>query len=144
MAQKRNTKGLYQNQDRTPNERRECARQAGIASGQARRERKALKEMMLMALNMEEQNEGYRSMMKKAGYDDEISQQSVITQGLIQRAKTGDVQAYNAIRDIIGEKPKDENKLDVRGGMINEVKITHISKSANDKQFPSNESDVDV
>lgn len=144
MAQKRNTKGLYQNQERTPSERRECARHAGIASGQARRERKALKEMMLMALNMEEQNEGYRSMMKKAGYDDEISQQSVITQGLIQRAKTGDVQAYNAIRDIIGEKPADENKLDVHGGMINEVKITHISKSANDKQFPSNESEVDV
>lgn len=139
-----NKGNLYQYQERTPQERQECARNAGVASGKARRERKALREMMEAALSMEEQNEGYRSMMKKAGYDDEICQQAVITQGLIQRAKTGDVQAYNAIRDIVGEKPVDESNCNVNGGFSGELKITHVMKSESDAVFPSSESEVDV
>ncbi len=139
-----NRENLFQNQDRTPQERQECARRAGVASGKARRERKALREMMEAALTMEEQNEGYRSMMKKAGYDDEICQQAVITQGLIQRAKTGDVQAYNAIRDIMGEKPVEESNCNVNGGLSGELKITHVMKSESDTEFPSSEAEVDV
>lgn len=120
MGQKRNTKGLIQNQERTPCERRESARNAGFASGEARKKRKALKELMEIALQMEEKNESYRSLMKKAGWKD-MDQMSVITQGLIQRAKTGDVQAYNAIRDIIGEKPTD--KVEVGGDLFSNIRV---------------------
>lgn len=141
MRKPKDVSGLYQNQSHTPNERRENASRAGKASAEARRKRKALKEMMLLALEMEEQNEGYRSMMKKAGWED-IDQQSVITQGLIQKAKTGDVQAYNAIRDIIGEKPAEH--MELGGGMQNELCIKHISKSPEDVVFPSNESEVEA
>ena len=123
MAQKRNTTGLVQNQERTPSERRESAIKAGIASGDARRKKKALKEMMELALQMEEQNEGYRSRMLKAGWEPEnMTQMTVITQGLIQKAKAGDVQAYNAIRDIIGEKPVDESKIDLNGDLFNNIR----------------------
>ena len=124
MAQKRNTTGLVQNQERTPSERRESAIKAGIASGDARRKKKALKEMMELALQMEEQNEGYRSRMLKAGWEPEnMTQMTVITQGLIQKAKAGDVQAYNAIRDIIGEKPVDESKMEVNGDIFSRVRV---------------------
>lgn len=58
--------------------------------------------------------------MKKAGWKD-MDQMSVITQGLIQRAKTGDVQAYNAIRDIIGEKPTD--KVEVGGDLFSNIRV---------------------
>ena len=143
MAQKRNTTGLVQNQERTPSERRESAIKAGIASGDARRKKKALKEMMELALQMEEQNEGYRSRMLKAGWEPEnMTQMTVITQGLIQKAKAGDVQAYNAIRDIIGEKPAE--KMDLGGSMQSELRIKHITCSPNDANFPSSESEVDV
>lgn len=144
MAQKRNTTGLVQNQERTPSERRESAIKAGIASGDARRKKKALREMMELALQMEEQNEGYRSRMLKAGWEPEnMTQMTVITQGLIQKAKAGDVQAYNAIRDIIGEKPVDESKMEMSGGMVNEMKITHISRNPEDVKFPSSEAEVE-
>lgn len=143
MAQKRNTTGLVQNQDRTPSERRESAIKAGIASGDARRKKKALKEMMELALQMEEQNEGYRSRMLKAGWEPEnMTQMTVITQGLIQKAKAGDVQAYNAIRDIIGEKPAE--KMELGGSMQSELRIKHITCNPNDADFPSSESEVDV
>ena len=143
MAQKRNTTGLVQNQERTPSERRESAIKAGIASGDARRKKKALKEMMELALQMEEQNEGYRSRMLKAGWEPEnMTQMTVITQGLIQKAKAGDVQAYNAIRDIIGEKPAE--KMELGGSMQSELRIKHITCNPNDADFPSSESEVDV
>ena len=140
MAQKRNTTGLVQNQERTPSERRESAIKAGIASGDARRKKKALKEMMELALQMEEQNEGYRSRMLKAGWDPEnMTQMTVITQGLIQKAKAGDVQAYNAIRDIIGEKPVDESKIDLNGDIFSRVRV--VRKHQEPDGFTANSED---
>ena len=140
MAQKRNTTGLVQNQKRTPSERRESAIKAGIASGDARRKKKALKEMMELALQMEEQNEGYRSRMLKAGWEPEnMTQMTVITQGLIQKAKAGDVQAYNAIRDIIGEKPVDESKIDLNGDIFSRVRV--VRKHQEPDGFTANSED---
>lgn len=140
MAQKRNTTGLVQNQNRTPSERRESAIKAGIASGDARRKKKALKEMMELALQMEEQNEGYRSRMLKAGWEPEnMTQMTVITQGLIQKAKAGDVQAYNAIRDIIGEKPVDESKIDLNGDIFSRVRV--VRKHQEPDGFTANSED---
>lgn len=142
MAQKRNTTGLVQNQDRTPSERRESAIKAGIASGDARRKKKALKEMMELALQMEEQNEGYRSRMLKAGWEPEnMTQMTVITQGLIQKAKAGDVQAYNAIRDIIGEKPVDESKIDLGGDIFSRVRVVR-EKQQHDGYTANSEDDI--
>jgi hypothetical protein len=138
MGQKRNTKGLVQNQERTPSERRESAQKAGFASGEARKKRKALKELMEIALQMDEQNEGYRSMMKKAGWKD-MDQMSVITQGLIQRAKTGDVQAYNAIRDIIGEKPAE--KMEVSGDLLSHLRVVRESRE-DDPYVPRSEDEI--
>ena len=60
----------------------------------------------------------------------------------MKKAKEGDVQAYNAICAMIGEKPAD--KLDLHGGMSNELQIIHITKSADDKQFPSSEAEVEA
>ena len=142
MTQKRNTTGLVQNQERTPSERRESARKAGIASGDARRKKKALREMMELALQMEEQNEGYRSRMVKAGWEPEnMTQMSVITQGLIQKAKAGDVQAYNAIRDIIGEKPVDESKMEVAGDLFNKIRVVRVHQKESG-MIRHNESDI--
>lgn len=140
MKRERNTKGLVQNQERTPNERRKSAQKAGVASGEARRKKKALRELMQTALQMEEQNEAYRGQMLKAGWSGEdMSQMAVITQGLIQKAKMGDVQAYNAIRDIIGEKPVDETKL--TGTLDTNLEIGFVESGVEPK---TSESDVEL
>ena len=67
-------------------EARERGRKGGLASGEARRKRKTLKEELLLMLSEGE------------------TQQSV-TLALIEKAISGDTKAFEVIRDTIGEKP---------------------------------------
>ena len=70
-------------------EARERGRKGGLASGEARRKRKTLKEELLLMLSEGE------------------TQQSV-TLALIEKAMSGDTKAFEVIRDTIGEKPADK------------------------------------
>lgn len=67
-------------------EARERGRKGGLASGEARRKRKTLKEELLMML------------------EDEEVQKSVAV-ALIQEAQNGNVKAFGMLRDTIGEAP---------------------------------------
>ncbi|MBR3676307.1 MAG: hypothetical protein IKN71_04150 [Alphaproteobacteria bacterium] len=67
-------------------------RKGGIASGKARRERKALKEQLLLLL------------------DDEDTQKELCT-ALLNQAIGGNTKAFEIIRDTIGEKPIDKHEL---------------------------------
>ena len=88
MANERN---LIPNSERTPNELREMARNGGLASGEARRKRKTLKEELLLMLS-----------------DGDI--QEKISLALINEAINGNnagsvTKAFEVIRDTIGERP---------------------------------------
>ena len=87
MANEKNLKPV-----RTKSEARERGKKGGIASGEARRERKTFREGLLYLLNT-------------PCDDQEGTQQDAILVSLIQKARTGDVRAIEAIRDTIGEKP---------------------------------------
>lgn len=81
-----NIKNLKPNTERTPQERKELARKAGKKSGEARREKKALKEELLLLLAQNKTQEK-------------------ISLALIEEALKGNVKAFEVIRDTIGEKP---------------------------------------
>ena len=81
-----NEKNLIPNSERTPSERREMARKGSLASVEARRKRKSLKEELLLML------------------EDEELQQSVAI-ALIKQAQNGNVKAFGMLRDTIGEAP---------------------------------------
>ena len=81
-----NEKNLIPNSERTPSELREMARKGGLASVEARRKRKTLKEELLLML------------------EDEEVQKSVAV-ALIQEAQNGNVKAFGMLRDTIGEAP---------------------------------------
>lgn len=121
-------KGLKENLvslgERTTDEQRMIASMGGKASGEARRLKKSLREMMVEALEKKEKHQAYLEQMEKAGYNPkDVTQAAVITQGQIQKAKLGDTAAYNAIRDIIGEKPVDESRVDVGGNLFNKLQV---------------------
>ena len=98
-----NEKNLIPNSERTPSELREMARKGGLASVEARRKRKTLKEELLLMLSEGE------------------TQQSV-TLALIEKAMSGDTKAFEVIRDTIGEKPVDKVMIaDVEPSVIAEV-----------------------
>lgn len=75
--------------ERSKEEARELGRKGGIASGIARRERKTLKDELIMLLDTDDNN-------KK------------ISVALLKRALEGDISAFTTIRDTIGEKPSDK------------------------------------
>lgn len=83
-----NESNLIPQNKRTKEEQREIARKGGIASGKARKERKELKEELLILLS-------------------KGNTQEKISLALIKKAMKGDTKAFEVIRDTIGEKPKD-------------------------------------
>ena len=137
-----NENNLKKNSERTPSELREMTRKGGIKSGEARRNKKTMREALEMIMFDVEVDEAAKDKLKAAGIDEkDFNNQMLITLGLMKKAKEGDVQAYNAICSMIGEKPAD--RIDLGGGMQNELRITHVAKDANDKNFPSSESEVE-
>ena len=90
-----NEQNLVSLADRTPEERREIARSGGLASGEAKRERKLLKEELLAVLEERRITEA-------------------VCAGLIRKAIRGDVRAFIALRDTIGEKPVENIEIDNR------------------------------
>lgn len=112
-----NAKNLIPNDQRTPEERRENARKAGIASGAARRRKRSLKEAADLFLSLPVTDRKTFNRMSKAGVQPEdIDYQMAMVIGLTMAATEGDARAGRLIKDIIGDDPradsdKPENNL---------------------------------
>lgn len=125
---------------RSESEAREKGRNGGIASGEARRRKKTMREALEQLLYHGEVPESTKNMMRAEGInEDEMTHQMVITRSLIAKAESGDVQAYNAICQMIGEKPADNLNI---GGVPTNLTIQMIGD--NGYQFPSKESEIDL
>ena len=83
---------------RSKDEAKERGKKGGIASGKARRKKKTIRETLEMML-----------AGKLPGGE---TRQEAIVFALMGKALSGDVRAFEVIRDSIGEKPSD--KVDVR------------------------------
>ena len=82
-----NESNLVSLADRTTEEQREIARRGGLASGAARREKKAMREHLEAALQMEHYDlEGHKT-----------SKAAAVTAALVERAISGDVSAARLI-----------------------------------------------
>ena len=93
-------------------EARELGRRGGIASGAARRRRKALREAadIFLALPLPDKDEVKR--LRKLGLDrDDIDVQMGIVARLAQMAMLGDTKAARLLIDIVGPEPE-TNYLD--------------------------------
>ena len=96
----------YRFDNLTADEHAEIARKGGIASGKARAARKTLKEELLALLS-------------------QGNTQEKISLALLQQALDGNIQAFNTIRDTIGEKPVDKVVADV--GLSYEEQLKKVS-----------------
>lgn len=84
---------------RSAEEAREKGKKGGRASGASRRKKRYLRDILakLLAAKSPDQN---------------ISNDEAITVALIGKALSGDVKAYEAIRDTMGEKPTEKAKVE--------------------------------
>lgn len=109
-----NEQNLIRNEDRTPEQRRENARKAGIASAKAKKKRKAMQEQMEMLLSLPVKNTKLKGQLKKIGIkSDDIDNQMALIVSLYQTALKGgrnSVQAFNAIKEMSEQKEKETDK----------------------------------
>ena len=101
--------------ERSKEEVREIARRGGIKSGETRRRKNTMKENLELLLTMSvgkgekadiENGENIKDYAKE---NVTVEQAMLIAQ--IQKALKGDAQAFEMIRDLIGEKPVDKKEV---------------------------------
>lgn len=108
-------------QFRSGDEAVESAKKGGIASGKARREKKAMKETLQVLLSMPLESkenidiEGIESIAALKGKN--ITVQEAIMLKQIQKAMKGDTKAAEYIRDTSGNKLKEH--VAISGGINN-------------------------
>ena len=99
-----NNENLKSFRDMTVEQQREIASKGGKASQKARKERKKFKEDLITALET----------MK-----DGKTLQELGVEAVMKKFIDGDLQAFNIIRDTIGEKPVEKVEAEVRETTIN-------------------------
>lgn len=120
MANGNGTKdNLILNSELTPKERQNKASKAGKASGEKRRKNKSIREALVAVLKGtytvgEQTVDGYAAMAITA----------------FNEALNGNVQAFNSIRDTVGEKPTDKVNLESGENTLKEIKISFVDKTA--------------
>lgn len=95
----------------TAEEQRAIASKGGKASVEARRRKKNLKELV-EAFGDKEPSTVLAELMQGMGIDKKnLTNNMACVVGLFQKAQAGDVSAFNAIRDIRGEKPVEKTQM---------------------------------
>lgn len=113
----------------THEERVEMGRRGGVASGVAKRKKKAMKESLSILMNKSMRGHQIRDaksieeLAKRNGLN--ITAQDAIMVAMILKAQSGDVSAATFIRDTLGEKEPD--RLEV-GMSYEEYVKTHKAK----------------
>lgn len=102
-----NEHNLIPNSERTPSELREQTSKAGKKSGEVRRRKKSMKQVMDVLLSMPANTAADYNMLVETGIDlselgeGTVNNMLVVNAALMQRAKTGDVAAIKELRSII-------------------------------------------
>lgn len=106
---------------RTPEERREIAQKGGIASGVARRRKRALKEAADLYLSLPVRDKRVWNRLARRGIDPEdIDNQMLVIAGLTDAAACGDAKAAAVLFKALGE--------DVPPGEVNEDQLQEAKK----------------
>ena len=98
---------------RSKEEARERGKNGGIASGKARREKKALRETMEEMLKVALKDENLLETYGKFGFAKKgMTMQDAIAAAMIHQAAKGSVKAFKEIRETIAEKHEEEQRDD--------------------------------
>lgn len=82
----------------------------GKASGRARRRKAAMRDTMNRLLTMKVEVEGLSDILRADG--GESTYEELITMAMIEKAMRGDVKAYLAIKDVLGQTSKSDVDLE--------------------------------
>ena len=115
-----NEKNLIPWNKRTENEQREYAKKGGQKSGEVRRKRKAMKEQAELLLSLpfkltDRNGNELKEVLEKLGIDEENIDNQMAMIVALWKTSLGNgrnqVSAVQELRDIIGDKQEEENKV---------------------------------
>lgn len=102
-----NEQNLIPFDERTESEQREIASAGGIASGAARRRKRALKEAADLYLSLPVSDKrSWNRLARKGLAPEDIDNQMAMIVGLTEAATNGDARAGKLIVDLLGEDAK--------------------------------------
>lgn len=102
MANERN---LIKNSERTPSERRENAKKAGVASGKARRKKANLKKAFETILQADVASPSVKKQLEDMGFD--TTNEMALAMVMMQKAMKGNVRAFEQISKLTTTDAKD-------------------------------------
>lgn len=94
----------------TPSERRENASRAGKASGEARRRKVNLRQTMNAILTSEVDIPEWTPILEALGLGSTL--ETVISAAMVREAMNGNVKAYMAIKEVLGQTSKSDVDLE--------------------------------
>lgn len=94
----------------SPSEAREYGRRGGKASGEARRRRADFRRTLNALLTAQIDNPEWTPILEAMGLDSTL--EAAINAAMIREALAGNVKAYIAIRDTLGQTTKSEEDLE--------------------------------
>ena len=121
------------NNNRTPEERRELAKIAGQASGQARRRKANFQKTLNLLLTAEIDNEEWKPVLESLGV--ECTLESALLMAQIKMALAGDTQAAKFVAQYSGQSARAEEDLE------NKKADTELIKARKEAITGENEND---
>lgn len=121
------------NNKRTPEERRELAKKAGKASGQARRRKADFRKTLNLLLTAEIDNEEWKPVLESLGV--ECTLESALLMAQIKIALAGDTQAAKFVAQYSGQSARAEEDLE------NKKADTELIKARKEAITGENEND---
>lgn len=106
--------------ERTAEEQRKLAVMGGKASGEARRRKADFRKALNLLLTCQIDDEMWRPTLEAMGLECTI--ETAVNAAMIKAALSGDVKAYIAIRDTIGQTTKSDDDLEEQKLKIKQTK----------------------
>lgn len=106
-----NDENLIPQNKRTKSEQRRIAQLGGKKSGESRREKKIMRDSLKLVMSLKEKDLDFLALMEKYGIPKtDRDWATSVNIKLAEEARDGNVSAYLAIRDTLGEKPTDKTE----------------------------------
>lgn len=120
-----NEQNLKKYSEYTESEKAEFHRQGGIASGQSKRRRKTFAETLRAVLASEYPVEEAKRKLQDMGLDGTWMDQ--LSQAQVDKASRGDTEAFRAVRDTIGENPRQAVDVGLANGPVSGMDLSQLS-----------------
>lgn len=108
-----NEKNLIPNSERTPSELREMTRKGGIASGQARRQKKTLSELAKMIAENPAPTAAKKKLTKMGISDEDASNNACIVAAVYDKAIKGNIRAVDKWEQLVAVSKSGESKYEL-------------------------------